>query len=144
MYLSYFYDLENRALQIYNNILGQYQCRKSNLATSGAKTIAVTLYERNQWTLVTSRYFSTLISDAGMTVFNGTMENLHEADVVLDVSPTDSFANGYSTWLLLVDAYDHTTQTFTSKKNVYRIDGLTNRDGALGKEKGEEGEEEKS
>jgi hypothetical protein len=75
-----------------------------------------------------------LISDAGMTVFNGSMQTLHEADVVLDVSLTDSFANNYNTWLLLVDSYDHATQVFTSKKNVYRIDGLTNRDGALGKD----------
>lgn len=105
------------------------------MANSGAKTIAITYYDNNKWSLLQNNnsYYSTLIRDAGMTAFNGTMANLHETDYVIDVSPSQSFAYGYSTWLQLVGTDDQNTQVFTSKKNVFRIDGLTNTDGALGK-----------
>ncbi|KAI8341394.1 hypothetical protein BC941DRAFT_416734 [Chlamydoabsidia padenii] len=134
MYISYFFDLESQAYHIYtNNIQTQYNCRKSNMANAGAQSIAITSYDRNQWSLQqqSSQYFSTLIRDAGMVPFNGTMDNLHEADFVIDVSPTDSPASDYSQWLQLVDSHDHNTQVFTNKKNVYRIDGLVNLNGAL-------------
>ncbi|ORZ15336.1 hypothetical protein BCR42DRAFT_51969 [Absidia repens] len=136
VYLGFFFDLESNAYNVYeNNIQQQYTCRKDNVANAGAKTIAITHYDKNEWSLLQNNnsYYSTLISDAGMTAFNGTMSNLHETDYVIDVSPSQTFVYGYSTWLQLVATYDQNTQVFTSKKNVFRIDGLINADGALGK-----------
>lgn len=54
-------------MDIYNKIATNYECHKSNLAHSGSKNIAWTMYDaaNKAWTLRYDNYTSSLIQDAG-------------------------------------------------------------------------------
>lgn len=137
VYLSYFFDEEKVAVTNWkNNIVGTYNCHKENLAKSGSQVIAFVRYEKNVWSIETSIYYQTLISDAGMTLYNGTQSNLHQANYIIDLS---SISNGgienFNQWLAALIQVDSGASVFADSRNVFRTDGLVNNVGYSGKKK---------
>lgn len=58
--------MENEANQLLHSLKKNYQCHQSNLKNSGAKNIAWTSYDGNQWSLKHDNYTKSLVQDAGM------------------------------------------------------------------------------
>ncbi|CAO3608905.1 unnamed protein product [Cunninghamella blakesleeana] len=128
VYLSSFFNVEKTAMASWqNNIVGTYNCNKENLAKSGAQTIAFVRYERNKWSIETSLYYQTLVSDAGMTLFNGTQENIHQANYLIDLSITSNGGiDDFSQWLAALTQVDPGASVFANSRQVFRTDGLVN------------------
>ncbi|KAI9306862.1 hypothetical protein BJ944DRAFT_262866 [Cunninghamella echinulata] len=125
VYLSYFFDKEQDAINRLQNIQSIYYCHKDNLAKAGAQSIAFVRYENNAWSVETSYYYQTLVTEAGMTLYNGSHHTLHEAQFIVDLSSPKTGIT-YSAWQAALTYVDPDATSFIQSKNIYRIDRLVN------------------
>ncbi|CEP19384.1 hypothetical protein [Parasitella parasitica] len=141
IFIAQFFEAEQKGLDIYNKIVANYECHKSNLAQSGSKNIAWTTYDvvNKAWTIRYDNYTSRLIQDAGMkliatnnqtttysnlTLFHSALENV---EFIIDDSAAANFKTdfAYGDWLSAGGFNPNTNSyAFLTTQNVYRTDKL--------------------
>ncbi|CAO3619013.1 unnamed protein product [Mucor fragilis] len=146
IYIAQFFEVEQKGLDIYNKIATNYECHKSNLAYSGSKNIAWTMYDavNKAWTLRYDKYTSLLIQDAGMkllgannktttfsnlTLFHGALQDV---EFIIDDSAAANFKTdfAYGDWLSAGGLNPNTNSyAFLTSQSVFRTDKLLSKTG---------------
>ncbi|KAI8380390.1 hypothetical protein BD560DRAFT_11803 [Blakeslea trispora] len=149
IFIGHFFELEQEAKSVFDQIQDKYNCHKSNLANSGSKNIAWTRYDSSNkvWTLQYDHYIHSLIKDAGMKLVvennqSTTFQNLtlfqeavRDVDYIIDGSDPINFRKdfAYGDWLSALGLTPNSNlYSFLTNQNVYRTDKMISKSGYSG------------